>query len=262
LANSKIFLLGINATSLQNSYRQSGVLGVKRWQRGWFVKDHSSQAREFTPLQGSKRQFSRRIAVKDNKQPRVWTTRTYDRLAKYYDFFMRVAFRVGEKGRERIVGRLGVGSILDVACGTGTLLTMAHEKGLECYGIDLSQGMLDQARAKVPDAELRKASFYEIPYPDERFDYVAATNALSGTYIDVRPVLLEMIRVCKRGGGIYIAEWPKAERETLLERLVVRLASLNDDAPKDYQGIFRELGYEPEVEVLSKRYHVFGIEKK
>jgi len=83
--------------------------------------------------------------MKEHSQPKVWTTRTFDRLAKYYDLFMRVFFPVGEKGRERIVERLSTGSVLDIACGTGTLLAMAHEKGLECYGIDLSQGRgLDQ----------------------------------------------------------------------------------------------------------------------
>jgi ubiquinone/menaquinone biosynthesis C-methylase UbiE len=204
----------------------------------------------------------RRIDMKEHSQPKVWTTRTFDRLAKYYDLFMRVFFPVGEKGRERIVERLSTGSVLDIACGTGTLLAMAHEKGLECYGIDLSQGMLNQARAKVPSAELRRASYYEIPYPDGQFDYVVATNAISGTYIDARRVLIEMIRVCKSGGGIYIAEWPKAETETLVERFIVRLASLSDDAPKDYQAIFAGLGYEPEAEVLGKRYYIFGIEKQ
>jgi ubiquinone/menaquinone biosynthesis C-methylase UbiE len=189
----------------------------------------------------------RSIELGERSQPKMWMTRTYDRLAGYYDLFMRVFVPVGEKGRERIVERLSAGSVPDVACGTGTLLAMGHEKGLECYGIDLSEGMLNQARAKVPSAELRTASYYEIPYPDGQFDYVVASSAISGTYIDARRVLSEMIRVCKSGGGIYIAEWPKAETETLVERFVVWMAGL---------------GYEPESEVLSKRHHIFGIERQ
>ena len=200
--------------------------------------------------------------MREHIQPKIWTTKTYDRLAKYYDLFMKIIFYLGEKGRERIVKRLSFGSVLDVACGTGTLLAMAHEKGLECYGIDNSQGMLNRAGVKAPNAVLKKASYYEIPYQDERFDYVVATNALSGTYIDVKRVLSEMIRVCKSGGRIYIAEWPKAKTATLMERFIVWLASLIEDAPKDYLAIFAELGYEPEVEILNKRYHIFGIKKK
>jgi ubiquinone/menaquinone biosynthesis C-methylase UbiE len=182
-------------------------------------------------------------------------------LSRYYDKFMKFFFPIGEIGREMIVEKLTSGSVLDVACGTGTLLEMAKKKGLECYGIDLSKGMLAQAKGKVPDVKVRQASYYEIPYPDESFDYVVATNALSGDFIDARKVLLEMIRVCRSGGWVYIAEWPKAPENTPAERLVVWFASLNDDAPKDYFEIIRKIGYEPEVDVLSKRYHVYGIRK-
>ena len=199
--------------------------------------------------------------MKKRSAPRVWTTSTYNRLSRYYDTFMKFFFPVGEKGRERIVEKLISGSVLDVACGTGTLLKMAKKKGLKCYGLDLSEGMLAQAIRKVPEAEFRQASYYEMPYPEESFDYVVATNALSGEHIDARKVLGEMLRVCRSGGWVYIAEWPKGEEETYRERILVWFAGLNDDAPKDYIEIFREIGYEPEVEVLSKRYHLYGIRK-
>ena len=200
--------------------------------------------------------------MKETGQPRIWTTRTFDRLSRYYDRFMQIFFPIGEKGRIHIVEKLGTGSILDVACGTGTLLAMAAEKGLDCYGIDLSQGMLDQARMKVPGGEFKQASYYEIPYPDGSFDHVVETNAVGGVFIDARKVMTEMIRVCKKGGWVYLADWPVAPKDSLMERLVVKFASLSEDAPKDYLGIFKELGYEPEVDVLGKRYHVFGVMKK
>ena len=201
------------------------------------------------------------MTIMRRSHPRIWTTKTYDRLSRYYDTFMKYLFPIGEIGRKSIVEKLTSGSVLDVACGTGTLLEMAEKKGLECYGIDLSEGMLAEAKRKVPEAEIRQASYYEIPYSEESFDYVVATNALSGDHIDARKVLGEMLRVCKSGGRVYIAEWPKAEKETFAERLLVWFASLNDDAPKDYLEIFREMGYEPEIDVLSKRYYVYGIRK-
>jgi ubiquinone/menaquinone biosynthesis C-methylase UbiE len=175
--------------------------------------------------------------------------------------FIKFIFPIGEKGRERISEKLSSGSVLDVACGTGTLLKLAKNKGLECFGIDLSEGMLAEAKRKVPEAKLIRASYYEIPLPEERFDYVVATNALSGVHIDARNVLAEMLQVCRSEGWVYIAEWPKAEKETVGERILVWLAKLSEDAPKDYVAIFREMGYEPEVDVLSKRFHVYGIRK-
>ena len=199
--------------------------------------------------------------MKKKPQPRIWTTNTYNRFSRYYDAFMKFFFPVGEKGREKIVDKLTSGSVLDVACGTGTLLKLAAKKGLDCYGIDLSEGMLVVAKEKIPQAELKLASYYDLPFPGDNFNHVVATNALSSDFIDAKKVLVEMIRVCKVGGWIYIAEWPIAEKDTFYERCIIWIASLSEDAPKDYLGIFKELGYEPEVDVLDKRYHVYGIRK-
>lgn len=182
-------------------------------------------------------------------------------MSRHYDGLMRLFFPVGEKGREQVVAELVSGSVLDVACGTGTLLQMAYLKGLACYGIDLSHGMIRQAATKVPGAKLTRASYYAIPYADEYFDYVVATNALSGRHIDARQVLREMFRVCKSGGYLYIAEWPRPDRPTLGDRLVEWFAAINDDAPKDYRALFAELGCSPQVRVLTRRYQIFGARK-
>jgi ubiquinone/menaquinone biosynthesis C-methylase UbiE len=199
--------------------------------------------------------------MKNRKRPRIWTTKTFNRMSPYYDRFMKLFFPIGETGREKIVEKLDVGTLLDVACGTGTLLAMASEKGLKCYGMDLSEGMLAQAQRKVPNAEFQRGSFYRLPYAAGSFDQVAATNALSSDSIDAGEVLREMVRVCKTGGKVLIAEWPKAAQESFTERLFVWFAKLNDDAPKDYYGIFHEMGYEPDVDALDKRYHIFAIRK-
>ena len=174
---------------------------------------------------------------------------------------MKFLFPIGEIGRERIVDKINAGSILDVACGTGTLLAMAHEKGLKCYGMDLSKGMLAQAQLKAIDVEFQQGSYYQLPYTAEAFDQVVATNALSGVSIDAKEVLREMIRVCRSGGRVLIAEWPKASKESFIERLLVWFAKFSEDAPKDYLGIFLEMGYEPEVDKLSERFHIYRIRK-
>jgi ubiquinone/menaquinone biosynthesis C-methylase UbiE len=183
-------------------------------------------------------------------------------MSRYYDTFMRILFPVGDKVREQIAEKLVFGSILDVACGTGTLLEMAENKGMSCFGIDLSEGMLTQTRIKVQKAQLVRASYYELPFSAESFEVVVATNALSGVFIDAKKVLSEMIRVCRKDGRIYLGEWQKAAEDTFSIRLTVWLASLNDDAPKDYLKIFNELGYEPDFEKLSDQMFIFSIRKK
>ena len=182
-------------------------------------------------------------------------------MSRFYDTFMRILFPIGDKAREQIAEKLVSGSILDVACGTGTLLEMAEEKGMRCFGIDLSEGMLAQTQRKVQKSQLIRASYYEIPYASESFEVVVATNSLSGVFIDAKRVLSEMIRVCQKDGRIYIGEWQTAAEERFSDRLMVWLASLNDDAPKDYLKIFGELGYEPVFEKLSDQMFIFIIRK-
>ncbi|MBN1304843.1 MAG: class I SAM-dependent methyltransferase [Anaerolineales bacterium] len=200
--------------------------------------------------------------MKPAARPTVWITRTYDRLSGCYDLYMKVFYPVGEKGRKLVAEKLEPGKrVLDVACGTGTLLAFAHQKGLQCSGIDLSPGMLAQARKKLPQAGLNLASFYEIPYPEEHFDYVVVTNALSATFVEPVWVISEMLRVCKRGGELYLAEWPSAPQATLRSRFLTWLARLSDDEPKDYLAVFSELGYQPKIDCINKHYQVYGIKK-
>ncbi len=78
--------------------------------------------------------------------------------------------------------------LLDVACGTGVLLSLLHERipSAELYGIDGSQDMLALAQKRLvvaphlrlehvvigPDAQAG------LPFPAESFDLITCTNAL------------------------------------------------------------------------------------
>ena len=194
---------------------------------------------------------------------KVWIPKTYDKIAKYYDPFFKWFFPAAEKAQKRVVEDLNSGSILDVACGTGSVLMMAYEKGLKCYGIDLFQGMLRQAKLKVPGAELQIGDFENIPYPHGHFDYVVSTNSISGVRINAKKVVSEMIRVCKYGGEVRIGDYSKPLRRTWKNRLVINFLSLTGDVPHDYLKIFREFGYEPYVEILGlyDTFQYFRINK-
>ena len=180
----------------------------------------------------------------------IWTAATYNRIARYYDAVFKLVLPIAEKARYGLLKDLEPGSILDVACGTGTLLAMAYRRGLTCYGIDTSVGMLRQARRKVPDVELRIASLYRLPYADECFDYVVETNAVSAIGIDANRALAEMVRVCRRGGEIRIADYAKPMHEDWQTRLLQKLGAIVGDYPHDYPAILEELGLVAHVETL------------
>jgi SAM-dependent methyltransferase len=56
---------------------------------------------------------------------------------------------------DAILAAAGLGPalrVLDVGCGSGTLLAAAVEKGADAVGVDISPGMVEAARRRVPDA--------------------------------------------------------------------------------------------------------------
>jgi ubiquinone/menaquinone biosynthesis C-methylase UbiE len=193
-----------------------------------------------------------------------WTPKVYSRLAKYYDRFAPIFLSIGEKAKKRVAQELKSGFVLDVACGTGALLAMAHNQGLTCYGSDLAEGMIAEAQKKIPNGEFRIASFYELPFEDDTFDYVVETNAVSGVFIEVEKVIAEMMRVCKPGGFIIIGDYCKAPKETSWTRFMEWIGILIGDYPHDFQAIFRDLGYQPEVEYLgwSGMYQFIKVKKR
>ncbi len=94
--------------------------------------------------------------------------------------------------------------LLDVGCGTGYLLNLlSDKKEAEYHGLDLSEGMLKQARAKnIRGTTLVKGRSDELPYEDNYFDVVTCIQSFHH-YPDSDKAMQEVYRVLKPG-GIYI----------------------------------------------------------
>ena len=180
----------------------------------------------------------------------IWTPKMYNWLSRSYDTLASMIAPGGEQAQQKLVEDLHPGMILDVGCGTGSLLALADERGLVCYGLDNSIGMLHQTREKVPAAVLLIGSFYDIPYADNSFDYVVETHALSGVDINAHRGLKEMLRVCKNGGELRLADYAVPPVESSLTRLLTRLGAMIGDYPVNYSQWIKSMGYRPQVEIL------------
>jgi ubiquinone/menaquinone biosynthesis C-methylase UbiE len=70
--------------------------------------------------------------------------------------------------------------VLEVACGTGRFTVMLAERGAEIVGMDISEAMLEQGRAKAHAAGVDDTLFFmkgdagRLPFPDNHFDAVFA----------------------------------------------------------------------------------------
>ena len=105
--------------------------------------------------------------------------------------------------------------LLDVACGTGVLLSLLHERfpTAELTGIDSSQDMLAQAQARLcgiahlrleqvvigPDAQAG------VPYPSASFELITCTNALNAMPNPVA-TLADLHRLLVPGGHLLLED--------------------------------------------------------
>lgn len=133
----------------------------------------------------------------------------YARLAPEYD--TKWSFYVEATTRETMA-RLGLhptDRLLDVGCGTGTLLdrlSRSHPPA-QLYGVDPAPEMLAVARRRLPAAvDLCEGVAERLPFKDGPFDVVVSCNMFH--YIrQPLAALREMNRVLRPGGRLVVTDW-------------------------------------------------------
>lgn len=124
---------------------------------------------------------------------------------------------------EAVLDAAHVGSgtrLLDVGCGTGAALRLAHDRGATVAGIDVTPGLLAIAAERVPEAELWCGDLASLPFPDADFDAVIGINAFQFAS-DPMAAFVEAARVTKPGGMVAVGMFAEPERS---ESTAVHLA--------------------------------------
>lgn len=126
--------------------------------------------------------------------------------------FSEVAKHI-EKVAEDFVGRLDIEpgmKVLDVACGSGNLAVNAAAKGADVTGIDIADNLVESAKRRGEalglDIKFEQGDAEALPYDDNTFDVVMT---MFGAMFAPRPdvTAAELVRVCKPGGTIAMANW-------------------------------------------------------
>src|SRR4051794_14739676 len=135
------------------------------------------------------------------------TRKIYDVHAMFYDATFG---RLVRRRIERAIHHMNIGDndrVLDLGIGTGVSMNY-YPRHAQLIGIDLSGGMLREARKKIREMNLDRAIVFQanalqLPFADSTFDHIFISHVIS---VVSDPVLLvrEAQRVAKPGARIVI----------------------------------------------------------
>lgn len=104
--------------------------------------------------------------------------------------------------------------VLDIGCGAGAFLCLVAGRGARPAGIDASEALVDFARRRLPDADVRVGEMEALPYADDSFDLVTGFNTFFFA-TDIVAALRDAGRVAKPGAPVVIQVWGSHERNDL-----------------------------------------------
>jgi SAM-dependent methyltransferase len=193
-----------------------------------------------------------------------WLTALYDPLVRVT--MPETAFK------ERLLEQARIEpehTILDIGCGTGTLLLLLGRKRRPAtmVGLDADGKVLRIAAAKarrhVAEIGLVQALSLEIPFADKVFDRVLSSLTLHHlTRPEKLRTLAEIFRILRSGGELHVADWGRPHN--LLMRLLsvsVRLGDGRHRTADNLDGrlpdLFSQAGFEA-VSAVDRFATAFG----
>ena len=127
---------------------------------------------------------------------------SYDRISRIYD----VSRGVNVETLHKVAKLLKAGSdsvFLDLGCGTGNYTAALQKTAKSVIGMDISEGMIEQAKAKFPQIRLICGDVTSLPFDSETFDGAFAIQLLH--HLKKKEIFFkEAHRVLRKGGCLAI----------------------------------------------------------
>lgn len=165
-------------------------------------------------------------------------------LAPVYDlpFLQQWVYR---PPHDEVIAQLrahGARKIADIACGTGILSDrMQRELQPEkIYGVDMSDGMLGQARARTDRVEFLRAPAEQLPFDDGQLDAVVTTSAFH--FFDQPAALREFHRVLAPGGLVAVSAL-STRRPLLQTPGASKWKPQHNASPAEFRSLFTAAGF-------------------
>ena len=136
--------------------------------------------------------------------------------------------------------------ILDVGCGNGKDCKYILQKGFDINGIDLSKGMLEIAKERVPEGKFEVMDIANITYPDNSYDGIISNCSLFHVPAEELPKTVESFARILKPNGKLLLILQEGLGETMIEepyRKGVHIY-MNYFSLDQIQNLLREYGFE------------------
>lgn len=183
----------------------------------------------------------------------------HERKPKDREILRRFSIEVGDKG-----------PVWDFGCGPGQTTKYLKGLGVEISGLDLSEKMLEQARALHPEIHFRKGNILELEFEDDSIGGVVAFYAIVHfTEAQVGTAFSEVFRVLQPG-GLFLLTYHIGEDTICIEEFLGKEVDIDFMFfTTDFiSGCLEGVGFEkietierepyPGVEYESRRAYVFA----
>ncbi|HEU5400038.1 MAG TPA: class I SAM-dependent methyltransferase [Terriglobales bacterium] len=164
----------------------------------------------------------------------------------------------------------GKGEVCDMACGPGHVARFLHGAKADVFGLDLSPGMVEQARKLCPEIRFREGNMMELDLPDASLAGITAMYAIVNIPEEsLAQVFREMRRVLKPGGVTLIAFhvgdeevavpelWGQKVTMPFFFRDPSKIRTMLEHAGLNVEEVVERDPY-PEIEFQSRRAYIFA----
>jgi SAM-dependent methyltransferase len=203
------------------------------------------------------------------------TQRSYDAVAEEYTAQLLNELENKPLDRElldRFAERIRrKGQVCDLGCGPGQVARYLYERGVDVFGIDLSPGMVEEARKAHPEIEFQQGDMRALDLPDGSLAGIAAFYSIIHVPREgVTKVLLELRRVLQPGGMLFLTFHVGGE-VMHLDDFFGHQVSLDFTffTQGEMEGYLRDAGFTidtsierppyPDVEHQSTRAYIFAV---
>ena len=122
--------------------------------------------------------------------------------------------------------------VLEIGCGTGLFTKKVYDMtGAAITATDLSIDLLNQAKAKLPNATFMIDDAMKMSFTDESFDVVFGSSILH--HLDLSISLKEVFRVLKKNGRMVFAEPNMINPQILIQKNIPYIKEKLGDSPDE-----------------------------